>query len=100
MDTLLPILLLAAGVIAGLFLRDRQAKKKEVKEKVAGAADKEKEGVIDATLEFRERVKRAEKAVDDAIASRPDIDNPADRLADRIERSRRQRRQRRKRTER
>jgi len=94
MDALLPILLLVAGVLAGLFLRDKQAKKKEVKAKVEEAQKVEQEGEIDATLKFKDRVKAAQDAVDAAIAARPVTGDAAADLADRIER-RRVRRERR-----
>ncbi len=93
---LIPILMVLAAVGGALFMKDKK-KRDDVKQQVGAAADSEAKGKIDATLEFAERVKDAEIAVDAAIDARPDIANPADRLADRVRRSREQRRARRQR---
>lgn len=94
MDAFLPILLLVVGVLSGIFMQDRRAKKNNAKEKVKSADKSDKEGAINASLEFTERVKAAQAAVDAAFAARPVSGDAAADLADRIERARRARRQR------
>lgn len=100
MEGYITIALVVLAGIAGFFLKGKAAKRAEVKRKVKDAAVAEEKGSINATLKFAERVREAEVAVEAAIDSRPDIADPADRLADRVKRSRAQRAARRRRRDR
>jgi len=91
MEGLYAVLMVLAAIAGALFMRDKQ-KRDDVKRQVDTAADSEKEGRINATLEFEERVKKAKEAVDAAIDARPVTDDAAADLADRIERRRRRKR--------
>jgi hypothetical protein len=97
MEAYITIILVVLAGVAGFLLKDKAAKRDEVKQKVKDAAVADEEGAINASLEFAERVKAAEEAVDAAIDARPVTGDPAADLADRIGRSRRQRRARRQR---
>lgn len=87
---IVPILMLLAAIGGGLFMKGKK-KRDDVKRHVDDAADSEREGRINATLEYERRVKEAKEAVDAAINARPVTDDPAADLADRIERRRKRR---------
>lgn len=98
MEAVLGVALLVIGGLAALFFKNKQDRKKQVKQRVDDAARTEEEGEIDATLRFKDRMDKAREAIDKDIADRPRTDDIAADLADRVKRSRRRRRSRRQRS--
>lgn len=81
--------------LAGIFVKDKIQKRKQVRDTVDKAEQQEKKGHTEAKEKYDERLKAAEKAVKDHIDSYPVTDDPVADLADRIRRRReRKRRQR------